>query len=104
MSIKRYQLTGKFQTYMQPEPKKTEIIKEHKRGKWCCYSDHKKIISELELSLDDRDCYIAEADMKNEELINHVKVLKEALCRISRINATGYEYVKWANEALKESE
>ena len=36
-------------------------------------------VAELELSLDDRDCYIADADMKNEELLNQVKVLKDAL-------------------------
>ena len=47
MSIKRYQQTGRFQTYKQPELKKSEILKEHKRGKWCYYSEHKKIVDDL---------------------------------------------------------
>lgn len=44
-------------------------------------------ISRLEFTLDDLRCYIAEADMKNEELIKSNKKLREALV-----------------EALKESE
>jgi len=45
-------------------------------------SNHDKLVkqvAELEFSLDDRDCYIADADMKNEALTKQVAGLRAAL-------------------------
>ena len=44
--ITRYQQSGKIITYKNPELRKAEEIKPHKRGKWVYYSEHKGILNE----------------------------------------------------------
>lgn len=73
-------------------------------------------VAELEFSLDDRDCYIADADMKNEEATKRVAELMALVTKsISRLNdcidqddAQAYKeaekFIDIARNALKESE
>lgn len=70
-----------------------------------------KQVKDLEFSLDDRDCYIADADMKNKALTKQVEELRAALQSIKEhqkvVAPSGYEFsTVWslANKALKESE
>lgn len=77
-------------------------------------NNHDKLtskVAELELSLDDRDCYIADADMKNEEAAKRVAELEAALLAIKNhqqaLTPSGFEFSGvWqiADKALKESE
>lgn len=54
--ITRYQQTGKIITYKNPEPRKTEEMKPHKRGKWMCHSEHKKVLDDLLDELSEIEC------------------------------------------------
>ena len=56
------------------------------------HDDLVKKVSELELSLDDRDCYIADADMKNEEASKRVAELKKALVEVSEKTIDLFSY------------
>lgn len=77
-------------------------------------SSHDKLtkqVKDLEFSLDDRDCYIADADMKNEDLTQKVAELRAALLSIKshqeKVTPSGFEFSSvWqmADKALKESE
>lgn len=77
-------------------------------------NNHDKLtqqVAELKFSLDDRDCYIADADMKNEELAKQVAELRAALLSIKNrqqvLTPSGFEFSSvWqmANKALEESE
>lgn len=71
-------------------------------------------INRLEFSLDDRDCYIADADMKNEELKKRNEKLRGVLAKaLEYVDADVENKIKPYNpahlgrviaEALKESE
>jgi hypothetical protein len=43
--IDRYAQTGEIMKYRNPSPKQSEIIKKHKRGRWCLWGDVKKLVS-----------------------------------------------------------
>ena len=70
-------------------------------------------IERLEFSLDDLDCYIADADMKNEELKKQIEKLREVLAKaLEYVDADFENKIKPYNpahlgrviaEALKES-
>lgn len=70
-----------------------------------------KQVKDLEFSLDDRDCYIADADMKNEALTKQVAELSAALQSVKlhqeKITPSGFEFSSvWqmANKALEENQ
>tara|TARA_R110002096_G_scaffold370010_2_gene563469 strand:- start:262 stop:651 length:390 start_codon:yes stop_codon:yes gene_type:complete len=78
-------------------------------------NNHDKLtsrVAELEFSLDDRDCYIADADMKNEELTKQVAELRSVVYEANKyldINnlttiGSGSKLHEWFKQALKESE
>jgi len=76
-------------------------------------ANHDKLtirVAELEFSLDDRDCYIADADMKNEELVKRVAELEKLGSDMADELEANYNnqrtrimFMKW-NKKLKESE
>ena len=75
------------------------------------YDTLTKQVAELEFSLDDRDCYIADADMKNEEAAKRVAELEAALLAIKNhqqaLTPSGFEFSGvWqvANKALEENQ
>lgn len=71
------------------------------------HDDLVKKVAELELSLDDRDCYIAEADMKNEELKLKLDAIEELVVDARRYGAGANCWVSFRNKIdsiLKESE
>ncbi len=66
-------------------------------------------VKDLEFSLDNRDCYIADADMKNEDLTQQVAELRAALLSIKShqqtVTPSGFEFSStWqiADKALSE--
>jgi len=74
------------------------------------YDTLTKQVAELEFSLDDRDCYIADADMKNEELVKRVAELEKLGSDMADELEANYNnqrtrimFMKW-NKKLKESE
>ena len=75
------------------------------------YDTLTKQVAELEFSLDDRDCYIADADMKNEEAAKRVAELEAALSELmykasecDSWESFPEQYLEDARNALKEGE
>lgn len=68
-------------------------------------SNHDKLaqkVKDLESSLDDRDCYIADADMKNEDLVKQVAELDSYSILMKRDNISLHKQVAELRAALND--